>query len=127
MRRSSLLRPVEVIAAWLLLVALQATAAAQTRIVAIGDVHGALPEFESILKETGLLEAKRGASGGWAGGRTVLVQLGDLVDRGPKTRACLDLVMELRDSEGSRYTVRDTPIFTCILKDIKGTLDTLGG
>ncbi len=39
----------------------------------------------------------------------------------------LDLVMELRDSEGSRYTVRDTPIFSCILKDIKNTLDTLGG
>ncbi|OFW01348.1 MAG: chlorite dismutase [Acidobacteria bacterium RIFCSPLOWO2_12_FULL_59_11] len=39
----------------------------------------------------------------------------------------LDLVMELRESEASLYTVRDTPIFTCILKDIKSTLDTLGG
>jgi Calcineurin-like phosphoesterase len=98
MRRSGLLRPVKVLAAWLLLAALHTTAAAQTpdvRVVAIGDVHGALPEFESILKETGLLDARRGASGGWAGGRAVLVQLGDLVDRGPKTRACLDLVIEL--------------------------------
>ena len=39
----------------------------------------------------------------------------------------LDLVMELRDTDGSKYTVRDTPIFTCILKDMTGTLNTLGG
>jgi chlorite dismutase len=39
----------------------------------------------------------------------------------------LDLVMELRETDSSRYTVRDTPIFTCILKDVKSTLDTLGG
>ena len=38
----------------------------------------------------------------------------------------LDLVMELRETESSRYTVRDTPIFTGILKDVKSTLDTLG-
>lgn len=38
----------------------------------------------------------------------------------------LDLVMELRETESSKYTVRDTPIFTCILKDVKATLDTLG-
>ncbi|MBI1992072.1 MAG: chlorite dismutase family protein [Candidatus Omnitrophica bacterium] len=28
----------------------------------------------------------------------------------------LDLVMELRESQGSRYTLRDTPIFTCVAK-----------
>ena len=39
----------------------------------------------------------------------------------------VDLVMELRETDGSKYTVRDTPIFTCILKDVKSTLDTLGG
>ena len=38
----------------------------------------------------------------------------------------VDLVMELRDTEGSRYTARDTPIFTCILKDFNAMLDTLG-
>lgn len=30
----------------------------------------------------------------------------------------LDLVMELRGSQGSKYTERDTPIFTCIAKPI---------
>lgn len=39
----------------------------------------------------------------------------------------LDLVMELRSAEASRYTERDTPIFTCIMKSLKEVLDTLGG
>ncbi len=39
----------------------------------------------------------------------------------------LDLVMHLREAEGSRYTKRDVPIFTCIMKSLKETLETLGG
>jgi len=39
----------------------------------------------------------------------------------------LDLVMELRETEGSRYTVRDTPIITGINGSISAVLDTLGG
>ena len=39
----------------------------------------------------------------------------------------LDLVMELRETEGSRYTLRDTPIFTCVRKNIKDALNDLGG
>lgn len=39
----------------------------------------------------------------------------------------LDLVMELRETEGSKYTVRDTPIFTCIAKSVPEMLDSLGG
>jgi len=35
--------------------------------------------------------------------------------------------MALRETEGSRYTLRDTPIFTCIMKSLKEVLDTLGG
>ncbi len=38
----------------------------------------------------------------------------------------LDLVMALRETEGSRYTLRDTPIFTCVRKTIHETLDDLG-
>jgi chlorite dismutase len=38
----------------------------------------------------------------------------------------LDLVMELRETRSSKYTVRDTPTFTCIRKSIKETLDALG-
>ena len=39
----------------------------------------------------------------------------------------VDLVMELRASQGSEYTVRDTPIFTGIAGSIDRVLNTLGG
>ncbi len=38
----------------------------------------------------------------------------------------LDLVMELRESLASKYTVRDTPIFTCVARPIADILDSLG-
>lgn len=38
----------------------------------------------------------------------------------------LDLVMALRETEGSRFTLRDTPIITCIRKTIQEALDDLG-
>ena len=38
----------------------------------------------------------------------------------------LDLVMALRETEGSRFTLRDTPIFTCVRKTIQEALDDLG-
>ena len=37
----------------------------------------------------------------------------------------LDLVMELRETEASRYTLRDTPIFTCIKKPLEMILREL--
>jgi chlorite dismutase len=39
----------------------------------------------------------------------------------------VDLVMALRETESSRYTQRDTPIFTCVRGEIETVLDTLGG
>ena len=39
----------------------------------------------------------------------------------------LDLVMELRETDASQYTLRDTPIFTCVAADIQSALDALGG
>jgi chlorite dismutase len=38
----------------------------------------------------------------------------------------LDLVQELRESQASNYTLRDTPIFTCISKTAKEMLDSIG-
>jgi len=37
----------------------------------------------------------------------------------------LDLVMELRETESSKYTQRDTPIFTCVQMSIEAVLDQL--
>ncbi len=39
----------------------------------------------------------------------------------------LDLVQELRESKASAYTLRDTPIVTCIARTLRGALDSLGG
>lgn len=38
----------------------------------------------------------------------------------------LDLVMELRETQASRFTVRDTPAFTCIRQDLSEILEALG-
>src|SRR5207253_8487940 len=39
----------------------------------------------------------------------------------------LDLVHELRGTESSSYTLRDTPIFTCIAASVGRALDALDG
>ena len=38
----------------------------------------------------------------------------------------VDLVMALRETEGSRFTLRDTPILTCVRKTMQEALDDLG-
>lgn len=66
------------------------------KIVAVGDLHGAYDEFVEILKATGLVNRNLR----WSGGRTHLVQMGDVMDRGPKARAILDLIRRLeREAE----------------------------
>jgi hypothetical protein len=62
------------------------------RIVTIGDVHGAWDELVLILRETNLVDENLA----WAGGKAHLVSLGDLVDRGPRSRDVLDLMMRLQ-------------------------------
>jgi len=61
------------------------------RIVAIGDVHGAYDRFVEILQVTGIIDKELR----WTGGRTHLVQLGDILDRGDDSRKALDLVRRL--------------------------------
>jgi hypothetical protein len=63
------------------------------RIIAIGDIHGSIDGFKSILKVTGLADG----NGKWIGGRAQLIQTGDYMDRGEGTRAVLDLLMALED------------------------------
>jgi hypothetical protein len=60
-------------------------------VVAIGDVHGDFDDFVAILQRTGLIDKQNH----WAGGKTTFVQLGDLIDRGPKPREVMDLMMAL--------------------------------
>ncbi len=61
------------------------------KIVAVGDIHGDYQAFTEILKGTGLIDKKLH----WAGGKTHLVQIGDVLDRGDYAKEILDLLMQL--------------------------------
>ena len=52
-------------------------APAPQRIVAVGDLHGDYQAWQNIARAAGIIDAK----GSWAGGKTVLVQMGDITDR----------------------------------------------
>lgn len=62
------------------------------RVVAIGDIHGAFGELVALLQTTELIDAELN----WAGGNAVLVQTGDMTDRGVGVRQVLDLMMRLQ-------------------------------
>jgi len=61
------------------------------RVVAIGDLEGDYEKFLDMLRTAGLIDG----DGDWSGGRAHLVQLGDIPDRGPNSRAIMDLLRRL--------------------------------
>jgi hypothetical protein len=61
------------------------------RIVAVGDIHGAFDQFVAILRAAGLVDNRNR----WSGKKAVLVQTGDVLDRGPDSRKALDLLRKL--------------------------------
>ena len=65
---------------------------APARIVAIGDLHGDLAATRKVLRLAGAIDAKDA----WSGGKLVVVQTGDAVDRGDDDRAILDLLERLK-------------------------------
>jgi Calcineurin-like phosphoesterase len=65
-------------------------------IVAIADVHGDFDDFVAILQRSGLVDKQND----WTGGKTIFVQVGDLLDRGPKPREVMDLMMRLEKEAG---------------------------
>jgi hypothetical protein len=79
---------------------------ASVRLVAIGDIHGALDSFTTILSTTGLIDA----NGRWSGGRARLVQTGDFTDRGAPVRQVMDLLMRL-EAEARRAGGRVEVLF----------------
>jgi hypothetical protein len=79
----------------LCLLALTLCALGQTRrqrVVAIADIHGEFNGFVAILQKTGLIDPSKH----WAGGNAILVQTGDIMDRGPKVREVMDLMISLQ-------------------------------
>lgn len=61
------------------------------RVVVFGDLHGDYAKFHDMLVEAGLIDAHDR----WSGGKTHLVQVGDVPDRAPDTRKILDLLIKL--------------------------------
>jgi hypothetical protein len=77
--------------AWILAVASAATAQPAARIVAVGDVHGDFEMFVTLLRSAGVIDA----ANQWSGGNTILVQTGDVLDRGAESRKVLELLTAL--------------------------------
>jgi TPR repeat protein len=61
------------------------------RVVSVGDVHGDYDQLFTVLKSAGVIDDQ----GNWTGGKTHLVQTGDVLDRGPDSRKAMDLLMRL--------------------------------
>ena len=76
----------------IILTASVAAAPSQQALMAVGDIHGDFDDFVLILQHSGLIDAQLH----WTGNDTTLVQTGDLLDRGPKPREVMDLLMSLQ-------------------------------
>jgi hypothetical protein len=61
------------------------------RIVAVGDIHGAFDQFVAILRTADIIDNRNR----WRGRKAVLVQTGDVLDRGPDSKKALDLIRKL--------------------------------
>jgi hypothetical protein len=70
-------------------------------VVAIGDLHGAYDPFVDILRKLEIVDADLH----WIAGKTHLIQMGDVMDRGPSARDIFDLLRRLegeaRESGGA--------------------------
>jgi hypothetical protein len=65
---------------------------ASGRVVAVGDLHGDLEATRRVLRAAGAIDGKDH----WIGGKLVVVQTGDTIDRGDDDRAVIDLIERLR-------------------------------
>ena len=78
---------------------------ASQRIIAIGDVHGDLQATRKALALGGLIDA----ADQWVGGRTTLVQTGDILDRGDDEQAIIDLferlAVQAKEARGAVYVL----------------------
>ncbi len=61
------------------------------RIVAVGDVHGDYAQLVRTLRAAKVIDKENR----WIGGKTHLVQTGDVLDRGADSRKVMDLLMDL--------------------------------
>lgn len=62
-----------------------------SRVVAVGDVHGAYENLLHVLRNAAIINEHDD----WIGGNAHLVQNGDIVDRGPHSKKAMDFLMDL--------------------------------
>ncbi|PSR75584.1 hypothetical protein PHLCEN_2v9064 [Hermanssonia centrifuga] len=62
------------------------------RVVAVGDLHGDLPNAHKVLQMAGVVDE----TGQWSGGVDFFVQTGDIIDRGDDTIKLYDWIDQLR-------------------------------
>lgn len=62
------------------------------RRIVVGDIHGELEGFKEILRDAGLIDGK----GSWIGGGNILIQTGDVIDRGHYSREAVDMLRRLQ-------------------------------
>lgn len=63
------------------------------RLVAVGDLHADLPATLALFSALGLVDG----AGRWSGGQTILVQTGDITDRGPDSKELIALLDRLEE------------------------------
>ncbi|HOS60262.1 MAG TPA: metallophosphoesterase, partial [Syntrophorhabdaceae bacterium] len=66
--------------------------ARKKRRIVVGDVHGELDIFREIIRNAGLIDTKER----WAGGDNILIQTGDVIDRGPRSVDSFDFLRQLQ-------------------------------
>jgi hypothetical protein len=71
--------------------AIAASPGAAQRVIAVGDVHGDVRAARAALRLAGVVDE----AGRWSGGRTIVVQVGDQLDRGDDEREILDWFEQL--------------------------------
>lgn len=69
-------------------------------IIAIGDLHGSLEALIEIVRYAGLLETQW--ESGWAGGNTIVVQTGDVIDRGPSSLEVYESLGRLQEKAAAK-------------------------
>lgn len=72
--------------------AVETQTAMPARVIAVGDLHGDYDAWRDIARDAGLVDAKSR----WSGGATVLVQTGDVADRGADSRRIIRDLMRLQ-------------------------------
>ena len=69
-----------------------ATAAPQQRIIAVGDLHGDYQAWIAIAHAAGVTDT----ANHWSGGKTILIQMGDITDREPDSLQIIRSLQQLQ-------------------------------